>query len=86
MKPAAPTIPISRIKVSDIVVAPNRMRALRPEKIAEITESIQAQGLLQPIVVRPRGRGSFWLVASGPVGAALDAITEQSSQPKECKP
>ena len=49
--------------VSAIVVAPNRMRALRPEKVAEIAESIQAQGLLQPIVVRPRGRSSFWLVA-----------------------
>jgi N6-adenosine-specific RNA methylase IME4 len=51
------------VRVSDIVIAPNRMRALRPEKVAEIAESIQTQGLLQPIVVRPRGRGSFWLVA-----------------------
>jgi hypothetical protein len=52
------------VRVSDIVVAPNRMRALRPEKVDEIAESIRAQGcLLQPIVVRPRGRGSFWLVA-----------------------
>src|SRR5262245_47713668 len=52
------------IQVSDIVVAPNRMRALQPEKVAEIAESIQARGgLLQPIVLRPRGRNSFWLVA-----------------------
>jgi N6-adenosine-specific RNA methylase IME4 len=53
------TIPVTRI-----VVPANRMRALRPEKVAEIAESIQAgRGLLQPIVVRPRGRNSFWLVA-----------------------
>jgi ParB-like chromosome segregation protein Spo0J len=52
------------VRVSEIVVAPNRMRALRPEKVAEIAESIQArEGLLQPIVLRPRGRNSFWLVA-----------------------
>jgi ParB-like chromosome segregation protein Spo0J len=54
---------IKAVQVSDIVVSPNRMRALRLEKVAEIAESIQAQGLLQPIVVRPRGRGNFWLVA-----------------------
>jgi N6-adenosine-specific RNA methylase IME4/ParB-like chromosome segregation protein Spo0J len=53
------------VQVSAIVVPLNRLRALRPEKVAEIAESIQVQptGLLQPIVVRPRGRGSFWLVA-----------------------
>jgi N6-adenosine-specific RNA methylase IME4 len=52
------------IKVSDVVVASKRMRALRPEKVAEIAESIQARGgLVQPIVVRPRGHNTFWLVA-----------------------
>jgi N6-adenosine-specific RNA methylase IME4/ParB-like chromosome segregation protein Spo0J len=54
---------IKAVQVSNIVVAPNRMRALRPEMVAEIAESIQARGLLQPIVVRPRGHNSFWLVA-----------------------
>jgi len=51
------------VRVVNIVVPPNRMRALRPEKVAEIAESIQERGLLQPIVVRPRGRNSFRLVA-----------------------
>jgi N6-adenosine-specific RNA methylase IME4 len=55
---------VKAVRVSDIVVAPNRMRALRPEKVDEIAESIRAQRrLLQLIVVRPRGRGGFWLVA-----------------------
>jgi uncharacterized ParB-like nuclease family protein len=51
------------VRVCDIVVSPERMRALRPEKVAELAQSIQAQGLLQPVVLRPRGRSSFWLVA-----------------------
>jgi hypothetical protein len=55
-------VPLS-VPLSAIVVPPDRMRALRPEKVAEIAESIQARGrLFHPITVRPRGRNSFWLV------------------------
>jgi N6-adenosine-specific RNA methylase IME4/ParB-like chromosome segregation protein Spo0J len=58
------TINTKAVRVTDIVVPPNRMRALRAEKVAEIAESIRARGrVLQPIVVRPRGRDTFWLVA-----------------------
>jgi ParB-like chromosome segregation protein Spo0J len=51
------------VQVSAIVVPPNRMRALRPEKVTEIAESIQARGrLIHPITVEPRGRNTFRLV------------------------
>jgi len=43
------------IKLRDIVVAPNRMRQLRPEKVDEVAESIAARGQLQPIIVRASG-------------------------------
>jgi N6-adenosine-specific RNA methylase IME4 len=51
------------IALSAITVPPNRMRQLRPEKIGELAESIQARGgLLQPIIVRP-WRQRYMLVA-----------------------
>ena len=58
--------PVRMVRLGHIEVAPDRMRALRPEKIDEIAESIQARGrLLQPVVVRPRkgSGGRYWLVA-----------------------
>jgi ParB/RepB/Spo0J family partition protein len=57
--------PVRMVRLDDIEVAPDRMRALRPEKVDEIAESIQARGrLLQPVVVRPRkGSGRYWLVS-----------------------
>lgn len=46
---------VRMIPLCHIEVAPKRMRALRPKKVDEIAESIQARGgLLQPIVIRPR--------------------------------
>ena len=54
---------ITDIRVADIVVPHDRMRRLRPDKVDEIAASIAAQGLLQPIVLRPRGGANFWLVA-----------------------
>ncbi len=54
---------IANIGVADIVVSRDRMRKLRSEKVTEIAESVAAQGLLQPIVLRPRGSASYWLVA-----------------------
>jgi N6-adenosine-specific RNA methylase IME4 len=55
--------PVTRIRIADVVVPHDRMRKLRREKVDEIAESVAAQGLLQPIVVRPRGPTNFWLVA-----------------------
>jgi ParB-like chromosome segregation protein Spo0J len=55
------------IDLRDIVVQPNRMRQPRPEVVDELlAASIEAEGLLQPIVVRPhppRGLASFWPLA-----------------------
>jgi N6-adenosine-specific RNA methylase IME4 len=50
------------LAVGGIIVPPNRLRGLRPEKVAEIAESISNQGLLQPIVVR-RPSDGLMLVA-----------------------
>jgi ParB/RepB/Spo0J family partition protein len=43
------------IKLADIIVPPNRMRKLRPEKVDEIAESMNARGLGQAILVTPQG-------------------------------
>ena len=53
------------IGVGRIEVLPERLRALRPEKVEELAESIRERGLLQAIVVRPRNDATegFWLVA-----------------------
>jgi N6-adenosine-specific RNA methylase IME4 len=53
----------AEIRIADIVVAPERMRKLRADVVDSLAESISARGLLQPIVVRPRGPTNYWLVA-----------------------
>jgi hypothetical protein len=50
------------IDLADISFKPSRLRALRPEVVAELAESMAARGLLQPIVVLPDGKG-YWLIA-----------------------
>ena len=45
------------LKLNDITIPPERMRKLRPEVINELAESIKQQGLLQPIVARPKPKG-----------------------------
>jgi ParB/RepB/Spo0J family partition protein len=52
----------TNVALSAIMVPPNRMRRLRPEKVAELAESMQARGLLQPIILRP-WRHRYMLVA-----------------------
>jgi N6-adenosine-specific RNA methylase IME4 len=44
---------------------PERLRALRPETVKQLAESMKVSGLLQPIVLRPKaGTGNgYWLVA-----------------------
>jgi ParB family transcriptional regulator, chromosome partitioning protein len=52
---------VTKIPVKDIVVG-QRMRRLRDDVVDHLAESISAQGLLQPITVRPRGATNYWLV------------------------
>jgi ParB-like chromosome segregation protein Spo0J len=47
----ATPIQIQELGLDDIHVAPDRIRALRPESVSEIAESIQARGLINPITV-----------------------------------
>lgn len=38
-------------------------RTISPESIEELSKSIAAQGIIQPILVRPQGRNSFEIIA-----------------------
>ena len=51
------------IGIGGVNVRPERMRALRPEVVSELAESIRERGLINPITVRPRESGGYWLVA-----------------------
>lgn len=51
---AARPIPLSRLSESP---SQPRRGKLDPEKLAELVASIRSNGLLQPILVRPKGRG-----------------------------
>ncbi|MGR5347562.1 ParB/RepB/Spo0J family partition protein [Vibrio mediterranei] len=59
------TLDDTELKIDDIVVKPQvrRKKGLSPESIEELAASIEAQGLISPIIVRPIGRGKFELVA-----------------------
>jgi ParB-like chromosome segregation protein Spo0J len=47
-----------------IDVKPERLRALRPDVVAELVQSMRERGQLQPIIVRPNSQGTgYWLVA-----------------------
>jgi N6-adenosine-specific RNA methylase IME4 len=46
-----------------IAVSPNRLRALNQSKINTLVESMSRQGLLHPILVRPRSDTGFTLIA-----------------------
>ena len=56
--PETKTIPLS-----GIAVAIHRLRALRPDKVDALAQSMTDQGLLQPIVVRRHKGGGYLLVA-----------------------
>jgi ParB family chromosome partitioning protein len=49
------------IGLASITVLP-RMCALRPDHVDALAASMEELGLLQPIVVRPRGRRGYYLV------------------------
>ena len=62
----AGTAEVDSIGIADIDVSPQRLRALRPERVEEIADSIRVVGQLQPITVRPNcdddGIGHYRLV------------------------
>jgi uncharacterized ParB-like nuclease family protein len=51
------------IALGDIAVAKHRLRGLRENTANALSQSMADQGQLQPIVVRPREDGGYWLVA-----------------------
>jgi ParB family chromosome partitioning protein len=51
------------IALGDIAVAKHRLRGLRENTANALSQSMADQGQLQPIVVRPRKHGRYWLVA-----------------------
>src|SRR5215468_260972 len=60
--PPSPT-KAQNIGLGGIAVKPERLRALRSERVKELAASMRECGLLQPIILRT-GRGStYWLVA-----------------------
>ena len=54
---------VQLIGLSGIAVPPNRLRALREETVKTLAQSMKDQGLIHPIVVRPRPGTGYWLVA-----------------------
>jgi ParB/RepB/Spo0J family partition protein len=51
------------VGLNGIMILPGRLRALRPEIVNELAQSMSASGLLQPIVLRPRRGSGYYLVA-----------------------
>ena len=51
------------VRLSDIIVPPKRLRALRSGVVAQLADSMMAQGQLQPIVLRPSEATRYYLVA-----------------------
>ena len=54
---------VELVGLGGINVRPERLRALRDDTVKGLMESMAARGLLQPIVLRPRGSAGYWLVA-----------------------
>lgn len=55
---------LTLLRVDEIALNPEQPRSRVDEAtLRELSASIKAQGVVQPIVVRPREEGGFWLVA-----------------------
>lgn len=69
------TLPIARITPSHS----NPRKHFDKDKLAELTESVSAHGILQPILVRPRKDGEGWELVAGErrYRAALSAGLEE---------
>ena len=56
--------PLALLRVDEIELNPDQPRSRIDEAtLRELSASITAQGVVQPIVVRPREAGGYWLVA-----------------------
>lgn len=63
-EPAVPGGALDTIAVGDVVRSRYQPRqAFDEESLAELAASIRAQGLMQPVVVRPRPHGGYELIA-----------------------
>lgn len=61
---AAPASGLATIPVSKISPLPGQPRThFDEEALAELAASIEARGVIQPIIVRPKGEGTYQLVA-----------------------
>jgi ParB-like chromosome segregation protein Spo0J len=58
-------VKMQMVGLGGIVVLPDRMRGLRQEVVDQLAESIRAQGLLHPIIVRPRPRTVGYVLVAG---------------------
>jgi ParB family chromosome partitioning protein len=64
MRPEAPQSDLQSIRIADIQAnAFQPRRTFSEQELAELSASIQASGLLQPITVRPKRTGGWELVA-----------------------
>jgi len=53
-----------RLPIEQIVPNPNQpRRSFTPEQLQELSDSIRAKGIIQPIIVRPQGEGRYEIVA-----------------------
>src|SRR3954451_3716026 len=52
------------VGLGGIAINPERLRALRKDKVTELAESMQARGLLQPLVLRT-GEGAGYILVAG---------------------
>jgi ParB family transcriptional regulator, chromosome partitioning protein len=78
------TIPLDRIAVQQ---AFNPRRHFDPGALQRLADSIRAEGLIQPITVRPRPDGEgYWLIAGERRFRALNLIgaTEVAANVREC--
>src|SRR5262245_59586295 len=67
----ATTAHVVKVGLDDIVVLPTRLRALRPDVVADLALSMRVWGQLQPIVLRQqRGTGYYLVAGRHPLEAA----------------
>ncbi len=78
-----PTLKSQRIPVKKITVPTDRMRKLRPEVVDALAESILHQGLLQPVLVRPRKGGISFLLVAG--WHRLEAVSKLGKDTIDCR-
>src|SRR5512140_2885117 len=65
-EPAAPAPAGSPAALPIATLRPGRYQPrtkMRPESLAELADSIRAQGIVQPILVRPVGGGNYEIIA-----------------------